>query len=343
MGHRRLHADAEDVEFEQAHLLDVDLVELTHRIPGGARLDGCAVQECRIGQQHAARMHRDVTREAVEGFDEGQEGVQFTALRHASDARGAQFGQVGQRRTSVTGTDVRERLGEAVDLTGRHAECAADIADRMSDAVGLRHGHGGDAFGTEAFEDQVVHLEPASGLDVDVDIGQHPPQRRQEALHQQAVPQWIDAADAEQVVDQAPRTRTTSRDPDAAGLHQVDDVGDGEEVAGEAEVSNRLELVVESCLRQAAFTRISIPGLHRHAATVLQRGVGLADRELRIGGHRPAEQHVEFGDEHLPQTEIGHRIKDTGFGQRIGAQRQLPEITTGSLRDLLGDLLHAFR
>ena len=90
----------------------------------------------------------------------------------------------------------------------RHAERGADVADRVPDAVGVHHRDAHAALAAVAVEDRLVDLEPARGLHVDVDVGQRLAQRGEEPLHQQVVPQRVDAGDAEQVVDQAARART---------------------------------------------------------------------------------------------------------------------------------------
>ncbi len=166
--HRALHADAEDVELEQAEVLDVVLVELAHREAGEAGLDRGAVEQGGIGEQHAARVHRDVAGQPVEAFDEVEEQVETLLAQPA----GAQLGQLAQRDPRVAGPDVRERLGDRVGLAGRHAERAADVTDGVPHPVGVHHRDGHAALAAVAVEDRLVDLEPARGLDVDVDVGQ---------------------------------------------------------------------------------------------------------------------------------------------------------------------------
>jgi hypothetical protein len=73
--HGRLHADAEHVELEQPELLDVVLVELAHREAQPAGLDRCAVEQGGVGQQHPARVERDVAGQPVEPLDHAQHQV----------------------------------------------------------------------------------------------------------------------------------------------------------------------------------------------------------------------------------------------------------------------------
>ena len=248
VGHRGLHPDAEHVELEQAEVLDVLLVELAHRVAQEALLHRGAVEQGAVGEQHPARVHRDVPRQPVEALHQPEEHVEGAPLpgrRLPRHPGGAQLGQVAQRHPGVAGADVRERLGDGVDLPHRHAERRTDVADRVAHLVGVHHRDGGAPVGAEALEDRVVDLQPARGLHVDVDVGQRDAQRGEEALHQQAVPDRVDPGDAEQVVDQAARPGPTGSAADAELADHLGDVADGEEVRREAERADRLELVVE--------------------------------------------------------------------------------------------------
>ncbi len=157
----------------------------------------------------------------------------------------AQLGQVAHRHPGVAGPDVRERLGDRVDLGPGHAERSADVADGVADPVGLHHRHRGAALPAVPVEDRVVDLQPPRGLHVDVDVGQRLAQRGEEALHDQAVPDRVDPGDAEQVVDQTARSRAAGSRADAQVADQVGDVGDGQEVRRVAELVDDLQLVVE--------------------------------------------------------------------------------------------------
>ena len=99
---------------------------------------------------------------------------------------------------------MREGLGDGVDLPAGHAEGAPHVTDRVADPVGVHHRHRDAPLPAVAVEDRVVHLEAARGLHVDVDVRERLAQRGEEALHEEAVPQGVDAGDPEEVVDQAP-------------------------------------------------------------------------------------------------------------------------------------------
>ena len=165
-----------------------------------------------VGQHHAAGVQRDVPGQAVEALDEVEEGRAGEGRRD----RGAQLGQLGEGVPGVAGADVRERLGDRVDLDRRQPERGADVADGVAHPVGVHHRHARDPVAAEAVEDALVDLGAAGRLDVDVDVGQLGAQRGAEPLHEQAVAHRVDPADAEQVVDQAAGARAAGRDPHPA-------------------------------------------------------------------------------------------------------------------------------
>ena len=281
VGHRGLHADAEHVELEQAELLDVVLVELAHREPREAGLDGGAVEQGGVGEQHPARVDGDVAGQPVEPLDETEHQVEPPGV----DAAGAQLGQLAQRDPGVAGADVGEGLGDGVDLARRHAERGADVADGVADAVGVHHRDAHAALAAEAVEDRLVDLGAARGLDVDVDVGQRGAQRREEPLHQEVVADRVDAGDAEEVVDQAAGARAARRAAHPALADQVGDVGDGEEVRRVAEAADQLELVVET-----------LPD-----ALARGRAVAVADRALAAGA-----QHASASASAAAAVQTGH-------------------------------------
>src|SRR4029079_4168992 len=102
--------------------------------------DRGAVEQARVGQHDTARVQRDVPGQAVEGLDEVEEGGHPGAV----EAAAAQLGQVGDGVPGVLGADVRERLGDLVDLGGRQAQGGADVTHGVAHLVGVHHRHAGD-------------------------------------------------------------------------------------------------------------------------------------------------------------------------------------------------------
>ena len=120
--HRRLHPDAEHVELEQAEVLDVVLVELAHREAQPAGLDRGAVEQRGVGQQtpHGCRAMcrgRPSSR-STRSNSRSSRGLVEAAGCAARAARAMAL-------PGVAGADVRERLGDRVDLAAAACPSAA--------------------------------------------------------------------------------------------------------------------------------------------------------------------------------------------------------------------------
>ena len=306
--HRALHADAQHVELEQTDVLDVLLVELAHRIVAEGPLDGRAVEEGGVREQHPAGMQRDVPRQAVQALDQLEQRLQLGVAQVGR----AQLGQVAQRVPGVAGADVRERLGDRVDVAGRQAHRSPDIADRVPDAVGVHHRHARHPLGAERVEDHVVDVGAPGRLDVDVDVGQRAAQRRQEPLHDQVVADRVDARDAQRVVDQAARPRAACRDADAEAPDVVDHPRDRQEVRREPELLDDAELVVETLPH--LLVRDAVAPVHPRLAARAQFGERVVDRVVSTsstsgGPVDRACRDFELGQVDLAEADVGVRVE----------------------------------
>jgi hypothetical protein len=159
----------------------------------------------------------------------------------------------------------------------------------------------------------------------------------------------VDRADAEQMVDEAARTRAPDGAADAGVPDPVRDVGHREEVGGHAGRGDDAKLVLEAIAGapggpRPADTRPG--GLLCGAVAAVQDRVltAVAERLLLLG--RGAEG---LGQVMGADAEVANWIKDTPGGQfRRGDEqpgggpgRAWSAITTGHLRgDALGDLGH---
>ncbi len=79
-------------------------------------------------------------------------------------------------------------------------------------------------------------------LDVQVDVWRPVPACRQEALEEQAMPNGIHAGDPERIADRRVGGRSAALAEDAVPLAELHDVLNDQEVAGEAQVHDDLEL-----------------------------------------------------------------------------------------------------
>ena len=109
--------------------------------------------------------------------------------------------------------------------------------------------------------DVLDHLLAPLVLEVHVDVGGLAPLGADEALEQEVDALGVDGGDAEAVADRRVGGRAPPLTEDAPIPGEADDVVDGEEVGGEAEPVDQLELVLDQGahrLRHA--TRIALPG-----------------------------------------------------------------------------------
>jgi hypothetical protein len=98
--------------------------------------------------------------------------------------------------------------------------------------------------------DVLDHLLPrvARG-EVEVDVGPLAPLLREEALEEELHLHRVDRGDGEGVADGAVRGRAAPLDEDVLPPAELDDVVDDEEVAGEVELLDEVELALELVLR----------------------------------------------------------------------------------------------
>ena len=89
------------------------------------------------------------------------------------------------------------------------------------------------------------HLFAAIALDVDVDVGRAVTLGRQEPLEQQAERHCVGVGDAERVADRRVRSRAPPLAVDVGSPAELDEVPHDQEVAGEAELLDHFELVLE--------------------------------------------------------------------------------------------------
>ena len=79
VAHRREHPDAQDVELQVAEQLDVVLVGLDHPVAVRAPLERHPVHQVVVRQDDAARVQRDVAREAVQALGHAEQQLELAA------------------------------------------------------------------------------------------------------------------------------------------------------------------------------------------------------------------------------------------------------------------------
>ena len=169
--------------------------------------------------------------------------------------RARSSGDCSMRLVEADAERLGDQLGDAVDVAVGHAEHAADVADRgarlqLAEGDDLRDAPPVVALAVVLLGDVADHLVAPRHAEVDVDVGHRDPLGVQEALEDDVVLDRIDAGDAEAVGDQAAGRGAAARaDRDAVAPRVVDEVGDDQEVAGEAHRVDHAELVLACASR----------------------------------------------------------------------------------------------
>ena len=237
--------------------LDVVLVELRHRRVGARlRVERAEIGELARRDQHAAGVHADVARQALELLGEREQLAHLFLGGLALVEQRLGFARVnGVRRGLAAAPPQQHRapglegdqLGDAVAETVGQVEHASDIAHhraRRHRAEGgdLRHRLGAVLL-LDVFDDAIATVL----TEVDVEVRHRYALGIEEPLEQQRVAQRIEIGDAEAVGDQRAGTRAApGTDRHAVALGPVDEIGDDQKVARIAHLHDRLDLEGES-------------------------------------------------------------------------------------------------
>ena len=218
--------------------------------------------------------------------------------REQPDAIGIQIeadrGELARERIGRIGElELVHHLREPIDLRGVEAERLADFARGAAAAVGDHVGGHRRPQPAVLLVDVLDHpLAPVAARQIEIDVGPLAALFRQEPLEQEIHPDRIDRRDAEAVAHGAVRRGAASLHEDVLLAAVVDDVPDDQEVAGEIELLDQIELAGD--LR---------------AGAVVKRPVAIAGAEL---GDAPRNEHLRFAGRHRvvgePVAEIGHRV-----------------------------------
>ncbi len=278
LGDGRVHLEGEDVHLDEAQRLDVVLVELGHHDALGRPLQRHAVGERVAREDEPAQVRAEVGGEAREALGDVDEAAVVRVLELVI----GELGTLGEHLPELGGTAPGHPSGEPVDLLRREPEGAADDAHRRRRAHGVDGGHHGDLVVAEALVDVLDDLVAARRAEVDVDVRHLVARRVEEALEEQLVRDGVGVGDAQHVADDAVAGGAAAGVVDAAAEGELDDVAHGEEVLGEAELLDDLELALEARRDFGGERPVALGGA-LEAALPEQREGGLARRQ-RVGG-----------------------------------------------------------
>ena len=266
----REHPQAEQVELDQPDGGAVVLVPLQDAaVLHGRPLDRADLDHRPVADHHAAGVDPEVAREALD----------LSCQLH--DLLGDLVLDGGLDRPPGV-----HLLGPGVELAGRVPEGPAHVAHGRAGLVGDHVGDLGGPVAAVALVDVLDDLLAAAGLDVQVDVGRPVALRGQEPLEQQAEGDGVGLGDPDGVADGRVGRRAPALAVDVGAAAELHDVPDDQEVAGEAELLDHGQLVVD--LAPGARSPLGAPGAvaagRAPAGQLAQPGhLGVAGRDREVG------------------------------------------------------------
>ena len=236
------HAQRQHVDLEHVQGVEIVLVPLDHGALGHGRvLDRDQLAQGALRDHEAADMLGEVAREAHQLLGQLQCQAQGRIVRVEP---GFAQGRLVQALAAVA----PDRAAERFLHVRRQAHDLGDLAHRRLGAVA---DHGGGECGVVATVgpvDPLDHLLAAFMLEVDVDVGRLVALGRDEALEQHVDVRGVDRGDAQCVADDGIGGRAAPLAQDVLAARVLDDVVDGEEVGGVAQLRDQRELVPDQLL-----------------------------------------------------------------------------------------------
>ena len=243
-------AQAEEVHLQQAERLDRVHRELRHDLLVGALLLQRHDVHQRLGADHdAGGVDRVLPRQPLERPRE----VDDLARDRIGVVRRLQLGAGLEAVLERLARAFRDELRDLVDDAVRNLEHAARVAHGGARGHRPERDDLRDAVAAVLLAHVVDDALAALDGEVDVDVGHRLAARVEEPLEQQVVADRVDVGDLEAVRDERAGGRAAARaDADAVALREVDEVGDDQEVVGEAHLVDRLQLELEALLQLGA-------------------------------------------------------------------------------------------
>ncbi len=310
------HAERQDVDLEDPERVEVVLVPFDRGAVRHGRVgDRHDLVEPRPGDDEAARMLRQVAREAREFIGEAQH--RGEAAFRGIEADAARLGRVDAVRPIAPDGAVQGR-----DRVVRQAEGLADLADGRAGPIGDDAGREAGPLPPIAVVDILHHDLAPLVLEIDVDVGRLVAVLRDEALEQEVVHRGVDGRDAEHEAEHRIGGRAAPLAQDALGDGEAHDVVHREEIGRVAEARHDRELVVEG-----------LPDFRLRPERVAGRDplFGQGRQRVLLGGVALA-QFVRVIVLQLRQRERDPVEEAEGFGKDSGCSAKMRAISVPSLR-----------
>jgi hypothetical protein len=237
----RHHAEAEEIHLDDAEGGAVVLVPLDHRAArhrGG--LERHHAVEPALTDHHAARVLAEMARQVLDGPPDAREVLNAQVARIA--ARLAEMR--GERIAGILVLPVAHELRQPLDEIGGQRERLADLPRRAPAAIGDDVGGHRRAEPAIALVDVLDDLLAAvAARQVEVDVRPLPALLGEEALEEQLHLYRIDGGESERVAHRAIGGGAAPLHEDLVPAAILDQVPDDEEVAGQIEAPDDVELV----------------------------------------------------------------------------------------------------
>ena len=308
------HAQAEQVDLEEAGVAAGVLVPLADLAAGHrGGLHGDELDERPAGDDHAARVLRDVARQPGDLVGQRAEG--------APAARGQLLPGVGQAREVVGDRLGRPAVGDAGEpfqVGVRQAERLADVADGAACPVGREGGDERGVLAAVALGDGDDQRGADVPREVKVDVGNRRQLAVEEAAEREVRPHRIDVREPGEVADDradrgaaAPaRRQRAARRVAAAHAHgdlarQLQHLPVQQEEAGEPELGDQRQLLLQAS-----------PGL-----ALVAVGVRVAAGELALGELAQLDVRAVHaaGEVGVAVAELLRQVEGEALGQLAGA------------------------
>ena len=231
------HAEAQQVDLDDAQTRQVVLVPGHHgAVLHGRGLHGHEVRERRAGDDHAAHVDGQMSRQPAQPGDE------LDQVRHARVASEA----APSRRQLALHVRIEapvDALGQAVHFGAGEAQGLAHVAHGRTRAPGDGLGGQGRVVTPVATVDVLQDTLAVLVGDVEVDVRHFAALVGQEALEQQLHAHGIDRGDAQGVADRRVGRRPAPLAEDALALTERHDVMHHQEVPGQVEALDHVEFL----------------------------------------------------------------------------------------------------
>ena len=236
----RHHAEAEQIDFHDPHVGAVVLVPLHDDAAGHARVfERHARVELPLADHHAAGVLPEMPRQILHLAPQPREQADARRVLIEADRRHLPR----QRVARIDELEVVHHLREPVDLRRIEAERLPHLARRAAPAVRDHVGRHRRAEAPVFFVDVLDDLlAPVAARQIEIDVGPLAALLRQKPLEQQIHADRIDRRDPEAVADGAVGRRSAALHEDVVLPAEIHDVPDDEEVAGELELLDEIQL-----------------------------------------------------------------------------------------------------